>query len=154
VNGREPGDELQLGASAPAEVSVKVAVASIAPLDKLEIIVNGVVGPPIPIANTPTYEGTVSVPAGGWVAARVVGPPSKHIADSYAFAQTTPVYVVRNGKTFVSQDDARFLASLVDAIWARTMRSPWRSDAERAAFKAQIDQAKAVYMKLAGGGHP
>ena len=77
------------------------------------------------------YEGTVSVPAGGWVAARVVGPPSKHIADSYAFAQTTPVYVVRNGKTFVSQDDARFLAGVVDAIWARTMRSPWRSDAER-----------------------
>jgi TolB protein len=151
VNGREPGDELQLGASASAEVTVKVTVSSIAPVDKLEIIVNGVVGPAIPIANTPTYEGTVSIPAGGWVAARVVGPPSKHIADSYAFAQTTPVYVVRNGKTFVSQDDARFLASVVDAIWARTMRSPWRSDAERAAFKAQIDQAKAVYTKLAGG---
>ena len=151
VNGREPGDELRLGESAPSEVSVKVTVSSIAPVDKLEIIVNGVVGPAIPIANTPTYEGTVSIPAGGWVAARVVGPPSKHIADSYAFAQTTPVYVVRNGKTFVSQDDARFLAAVVDAIWARTMRSPWRSDAERAAFKAQIDQAKAVYVKLAGG---
>jgi TolB protein len=151
VNGREPGDELRLAESSPADVPVKVTVSSIAPVDKLELIVNGVVGPAIPIANTPTYEGTVSIPAGGWVAARVVGPPSKHIADSYAFAQTTPIYVVRNGKTFVSQDDARFLAGVVDAIWARTMRSPWRSDAERAAFKAQIDQAKAVYVKLAGG---
>ncbi|HKW01720.1 MAG TPA: CehA/McbA family metallohydrolase [Vicinamibacterales bacterium] len=151
VNGHEPGDEIKLADSAPATVSVKVTVQSIAPVDKLELIVNGVVQPAIPIATTPTYEGTVSIPAGGWVAARVVGPPSKHIADSYAFAQTTPVYVVRGGKPFVSQDDARFLAGVVDAIWARTMRSPWRSDAERAAFKAQIDQAKAVYVKLAGG---
>jgi hypothetical protein len=150
VNGKDPGDEIKLNDTAPAAVTVKVAVSSIAPVDKLELIVNGVVQPPISVANTPTYEGTVSMPAGGWVAARVVGPPSKHIADSYAFAQTTPVYVVRGGKPFVSQDDARFLASVVDAIWARTMRSPWRSDAERAAFKAQIDQAKAVYVKLAG----
>ena len=152
VNGREPGDELRLAESCagrraresrrsrPSRPSTSSRSSSTASSDRR-----------FRSRNTPTYEGTVSIPAGGWVAARVVGPPSKHIADSYAFAQTTPVYVVRNGKTFVSQDDARFLAGVVDAIWARTMRSPWRSDAERAAFKAQIDQAKAVYVKLAGG---
>ena len=126
-------------------------MSSIAPVDKLEILVNGVVGRVIPMRErSPTSQGRVD-PDGGWVAARVVGPPSKYIADSYAFAQTTPVYVVRDGKTFVSQDDARFLAAVVDAIWARTSGRRGGSDAERAAFKAQIDQARAVYVKLAGG---
>jgi hypothetical protein len=96
----------------------------------------------------------VSVPQGGWIAARVVGPSSKHVGDSYAFAQTSPVYVVRGNTPFVSKSDARFLAAVVDAIWARASRSPWRSDADRDAFKAQIDQAKSVYLKLAGGQLP
>jgi Tol biopolymer transport system component len=154
VGGREPGDELRVAESAGADVAVSVDVISIAPVDKLEIIVNGVVGPPISLAGIKKYTGTVSLPAGGWVAARVVGPSSRYLGDSYAFAQTSPVYVVRGGKTFVSQSDARFLAAVVDAIWARASRSPWRGDADRDAFKAQIDQAKSVYMKLAGGALP
>ena len=90
------------------------------------------------------------MPDGGWIAARVVGPASKYIADSYAFAQTTPVYVVRGGTPWVSKDDATFLAGVVDAIWTRVAKSNWRSDAERDAFKKEIDQARAVYAKLAG----
>ena len=35
-----------------------------------------------------------------------------------------------------------------DAIWARVSRGTWRSDAERERFKQEIDQAKAVYLKL------
>ena len=92
----------------------------------------------------------VTMADGGWVAARVVGPPSKFIADSYAFAQTTPVYVVRGGTRWVSKEDAKFLAAVVDAIWARVSNSSWRSDAEREKFKQEIDQARAVYTKLGG----
>ena len=92
----------------------------------------------------------MSVPDGGWVAARVVGPPSRTSATAMRSRRPVPVYVVRDGRPFVSEDDARFLAEVVDAIWARASRSPWRSDADRDAFKAQIDQAKAVYVKLAG----
>ncbi|HUL74496.1 MAG TPA: CehA/McbA family metallohydrolase [Vicinamibacterales bacterium] len=154
VAGRGPGDELRLADTASTDLAVSVSVSSIVPVDKLELIVNGSVSPPISLATTKEYHGRVSVPAGGWVAARVLGPPSTHVADSYAFAQTSPVYVVRGKTPFVSKSDAAFLAAVVDAIWARANRSPWRSDANRDAFKAQIDQAKSVYVKLAGGGLP
>ena len=80
------------------------------------------------------------------------GPPSRYVADSYAFAQTTPVYVVRDSGPYVSKDDAKFLADVVDAIWARASRSEWRSEQEREKFHAEIEAAKAVYVKLAGGG--
>jgi len=51
----------------------------------------------------------------------------------------------------VSRDDAAFLAQVVDAIWARASRSPWRSDVERDAFKQEIDRARARYEALATG---
>ena len=154
VDGHQAGDEIRLAAGAPSSLPISVDVSSIAPIDKLEIIVNGVVGPPISVAAAKQYRGVVEVPQGGWIAARVVGPSSKHVGDSYAFAQTSPVYVVRGNTSFVSRSDARFLAAVVDAIWARANRSPWKSDADRDAFKAQIDQAKSVYVKLAGGQLP
>ena len=152
VNGTEPGSEVK---PAGASVDVRASVQSIAPIDTLEILVNGkVVATAAPTNGDRTsarFDGPVPVPDGGWVAARVAGPPSKFIADSYAFAQTTPVYVVRDGQApFVSKDDAKFLADVVDAIWARASRSAWRSDAERDKFKSEIDQAKEAYLKLAG----
>jgi hypothetical protein len=62
------------------------------------------------------------------------------------------VYVTRADRTpYVSSADARFLADVVAAIRARVERGPWRSDADRDAMLAEIDQARAVYLKLAGG---
>ena len=90
------------------------------------------------------------MPDGGWIAVRVVGAPSKYVADSYAFAHSSPVYVVRDGRPpFVSAADAQFLAAVVDAIWARADRAGWRSEADRAAFKDEIDRARAAYVALA-----
>jgi hypothetical protein len=151
VNGLEPGSELKLASSATETVRVRVSVTSIAPIDRVDILVNGVAATSVSSAGRTAIEvdQPVPVPLGGWVAARVVGPSSRYIADSYAFAQTTPVYVVRGGRPFVSAPDATFLASVVDAIWARANRSPWRSEAERDAFKRDIDQARTKYDALA-----
>ena len=147
VNGAEPGSEIVPTAST---VDVVAAVQSISPVDKVEILVNGQVVASAAPGVDPTsarFEGRVPLPGSGWIAARVVGPPSKFVADSYAFAQTTPVYAVRQGTPYVSKDDAKFLAEVVDAIWARASRSSWRSDGERDAFKQEIDRAKAVYLE-------
>ena len=129
---------------------VKAESVSIAPVETLEILVNGDVVQTVR-ATDPlrvTFDGSVDVPAGGWVAARATGPKSKYLGDDYAFAQTSPVYVVRGGRRFVKTADVQFLADTMDAIWTRVEKSRWRSDAERDAFKAAIDKAKAHYQQL------
>jgi hypothetical protein len=125
---------------------------SIAPVDTLEILVNGEIVQTVR-ATDPlhlTFDGAIQVPQGGWVAARTTGPKSKYLGDDYAFAQTSPVYVVRGGKRYIKTEDVQFLVQTMDAIWARVERSRWRSDAEREAFKAAVDKARAVYQKLLG----
>ncbi len=154
VNGHQPGDEIAVAASAPTVVTVKAEALSITPLDSLQIVVNGEVVQTVPAkgAANPfdlTFLGPIMLPQGGWVAARVIGPHSDYVGDDFAFAHTSPVYVVRNGHPYVSEDDARFLAQTMDAIWTRVERSRWRSDAERDQFHAAVDSARAVYTRLA-----
>jgi hypothetical protein len=43
----------------------------------------------------------------------------------------------------------QFLSQTVDAIWTRVERSRWRSDADKAHFRAMVDSAKSVYQRLA-----
>ena len=95
------------------------------------------------------FDGNIDVPLGGWVAARTTGPKSKYLGDDYAFAQTSPVYVVRGGKRFVKAADVQFLSDTCEAVWTRVQGARWRSDSERAAFRAAIDKAKAYYAALA-----
>jgi len=150
VEGRDPGDEIALAAGAPTAMRVKVDLRSIAPVESVDILVNGdVVHTERPAdPKRLTFDTTVEVPAGGWVAARAIGPASKYLGDDYAFAQTSPVYVVRGGKRFVNPTDVQFLADTVDAIWTRVERARWRSDAERDTFRAAVDRAKAYYLEL------
>ena len=154
VEGREPGDELSIAASAPAAVRVKAEAVSITPLDSLQIVVNGEIVRTVAARDRAriAFDGPVDVPAGGWIAARVLGPHSRYIGDDYAFAHTSPVYVVRGGRQFVNRTDAEFLARTVDAIRARVERARWRSDAERERFTATLDSARTIYARLARDG--
>ncbi|MGH7459527.1 MAG: CehA/McbA family metallohydrolase [Longimicrobiales bacterium] len=151
VAGKGMGDELVLAADAPAKLRVKVEAVSIAPLDSLQIIVNGKTVRNVPARDSLriVFDDDVEVAQGGWVAARVLGPSSKYVTDSYAFAQTTPVYVLRAGKQFRSADDGKFLVEVVNAIAARTERSRWRTPAERDRFMTALDSARSVYQRCA-----
>jgi hypothetical protein len=95
-----------------------------------------------------TFDGRVDVPAGGWVAARASGPTSPYLGNDYAFAHTSPVYVVRGERRFVKAADVQFLAETVDTIAARVEKARWRSDANRQAFQAAIDKAGTFYQSL------
>jgi len=150
VEGREPGDEIVLPVGAPTTMRVAIDLVSIAPVETVEILVNGDVVRTERLADPArlAMEASVEVPLGGWVAARATGPASKYLGDDYAFAQTSPVYVVRGGKRFVKASDVQFLADTVDAIWTRVERARWRSDAERDAFRAAVDRARAHYISL------
>ena len=75
----------------------------------------------------------------------MLGPSSRYITDSYAFAHTSPVYVVRDGRPFRSAVDARFLVDAVEAIWRRVQNGPWQTEEDRSRFRAALDRAVAVY---------
>ena len=160
VAGREPGDTIRLGAGAPAALHVHADARSIAPMERLQIIVNGQVEANVAArvaAGDPhhlSFDGQVAIPQGGWIAARVIGPPSRYVGDSYSFAQTSPVYVVRNGRQWVSAADAEFLAQSVEDLWQREAHAPWRSPAERDQFHAALERARAVYQRIARGRAP
>ncbi|MDT8369124.1 MAG: CehA/McbA family metallohydrolase [Longimicrobiales bacterium] len=151
VEGRGPGDELELPEG--GSLTVTARASSIAPMARLEIVANGEIAAARSASGADSsslvFEGDVTLPEGGWVAARVVGPSSRYITDSYAFAHTSPVYIVRDGLPHRSAEDARFLAEAVDAAWARVEGGPWRSDAERARFRAEIERARGVYERIA-----
>ena len=153
VEGREPGEEVRLPEGVASRLQVRAEAVSVAPLERLEIFVNGVSVAQAEASgadsSTIRFDGEVAVPEGGWVAAQVVGPSSRYITDSYAFAHTSPVYVVRDGRPWRSAADAEFLGEAVDAAWSRVERGPWRSDAEREAFRAEIDRARGVYERIA-----
>ena len=150
VDGKGPGEEIALATGAATSLRVVADVVSIAPLESIEVLVNGDLAQTVR-ATEPlhiSFDGRIEVPQGGWVALRASGPKSPSLGDDYAFAQTTPVYVVRGGRRYLKAADVIFLSDTVRAIWSRVERSRWRSDAERDAFRAAIDKALAVYEKL------
>lgn len=151
VEGKQPGDEIALASGDNPTLTVRTETISIVPIDSLQILVNGEVVETVHATDRfhLTHESTVALPHGGWVAARVLGPPSPYIGDDYAFAQTSPVYVVVNGRRFVSAEDVRFLHETVDAIWNRVENSNWRTAREKEEFHATVEAAREVYRRLA-----
>lgn len=159
VAGHQPGDEIAIATNGARSLRVHAEAMSIAPMSRLNIIVNGKVVDSVIAASASDslkmdFNKSVAIPDGGWVAARVIGPSSRYVTDSYAFAQTSPVYVVRSGRRYTSASDARFLGEAVDAIWARVEKFPWRTTAERDRFHAEITRARAVYQQIEDQSSP
>jgi hypothetical protein len=156
VEGKGPGEEIRITAGDRRPIPVRAEAFSLAPLETLEIVVNGEVSHRVPASGDRTRVSaavSVPVPAGGWIAARVSGAPHRYVADSYPFAQTSPVYVVRGDRRFVSTADARFLQRVVEEIGRRAETSrKWRSEGEGRAFREAIEKAGAVYRAVAESG--
>jgi TolB protein len=92
-----------INATANQQIEWKLEVASVAPVEKVEILVNGKVASSennLSQAGRKTFTGKVKVPSGGWIAARVYGgvtrPP---MADSYPFAHTAPIWFGKTGSS-------------------------------------------------------
>jgi len=152
VNGRQPGDEIQLTGSQSTKLDVTIDASSISPLDGVEVLVNGeVVKTWAPAGNGPNwhFENSVDVPAGGWVAARAIGPSSRFVGDAFAFAQTSPVYILRDGNSFTSVADAGFLLQSVDELWQRVAaRDSWFNEAQKGRYRQFVENARNYYRNV------
>ena len=152
VNGSEPGEEIRLQGEQAGSLDVRVRLGSIAPVDRVDILLNGeVVASRAPSGEGPMwdFEFTTDAPGGGWIAARATGPSSRYIGDGAAFAQTSPVYVRHDGKAFTSAADAKFLLQSVETLWQLAQaRDSWVQEAEKTAYRQDVYRARDFYRRV------
>lgn len=101
VGGAAPGEVIP---AEPRSVEVTLGVHSAVPVDSIAIVVNGVTVASVPAPAAPfstTVRQRITLPPGGWVAARAVGPAVERwpaMADQ-VFAHTAPVWVGQRAST-------------------------------------------------------
>ena len=152
VDGVEPGGEIRVPEGGGGERLVVVEAASITPLTTVEIVVNGTVAEVFDAADKDEQfrvETRVRTDEGGWIAARALGPRSPLVADSYAFAQTSPVWIVAGDREYRSEEDIRFLLAAAEAFRGHAVaRDTWATTADREHFLGRVDAAIEVYRNL------
>ena len=152
VDGRSPGDEIALTAQDPDSFQVKVELASIAPVDFVEVIVNGeVVHTWVPKSDelTEQFRTNIKVPNSGWVSARAIGGVSRFVGDAFAFALTSPVHIIRDEIIYTSAKDAQFLLDSVDSLWKRVeARNTWQNETQKKTYYEAILKARSTYQSI------
>ncbi|WP_419937834.1 CehA/McbA family metallohydrolase [Candidatus Palauibacter sp.] len=92
VGGAGPGRVVSAG-----DVSWSLDVATATEVDRIEVLVNGEVawsGEGLGGPGSRRLEGDLTLPEGGWVAARAVGGPARWpMMANYPFAHTAPVWI-------------------------------------------------------------
>ena len=117
VGGQGPGAAVDAGSGS---VNWIATVHSALPFERLEIFVNGDVVETLEgnaRAGSKRYQGTLQVPQGGWVTARVLGEnPGWPALNSYLFAETSPVWFGEIGSTdaVAARQSAQNLLMLLD----------------------------------------
>ncbi|MDX1393326.1 MAG: CehA/McbA family metallohydrolase [Gemmatimonadota bacterium] len=150
VGGSAPGGVVQ-----PGRVSFEVALASAAPVDRIEVLVNGAVvagGEGLASAGRTTLSGTLDLPEGGWIAARALGGETVWPSmDSYPFGHTSPVWIGSRGS--VDPAAARAAAAELGEALAvsRALLEAGYGEAEIPSLLARFDEARVRLAELVGG---
>jgi TolB protein len=112
-------------ANANQSIEWRLDVASVVPVEKVEILINGKIvwsGQGLTEAGRKTFSGKINAPGGGWIAARVHGGATRPpFADSYPFAHTAPVWFGRTGSfdAAAAKSSARDLLRWMDVAEKR-----------------------------------
>jgi hypothetical protein len=151
LGGEAVGGELRLAAG--RAVPYRAHLASIVPVDHLEIVCNGSVVRSIRLEGARTAaddSGTLSLKDSGWCLLRASSDHAEYpVLDNYVYATTSPVYVTVAGRAPRSPADAAWFAAWIDRVREATERHPdWNSPAEKAAVLARLTAARAVYARL------
>ena len=121
MDGKQPGEDLRLSSAGPTSLRVEVeARCLIAPMEKVEIVVNGRVVESIPAGQDKHHirvDTTVSIDRSSWIAARVVGPPHRLVVtDEQVLAHTSPVYSYLGEQEISSPADALYFVNWIDDL--------------------------------------
>jgi TolB protein len=153
VSGRHPGDVLP---RAGGEVPFALTVASAVPVDSIALVVNGKTvwsGGGIDSSGTRSFTGKVRLPAGGWVAARIIGrSTTRWPAMAYhGFAHTAPIWI---GSRASTEPNAR-RAAATDLLRALTVAEQrlvaGYAGSEIPRLRAHFAEARVVLERLGAG---
>ena len=162
VEGRQPGDELQLPEGG-GTLHVDAIAESVVPFDALEIVVNGEVvatetGVLVGADGTHrcTLRAPLAVPGSAWIAARVSSRMNSWIGSPrLVAAHTSPLYVVSGGRDLFSPSDATYMLTLLEGglTWLDTLSIP--ADPERQARNRKVfeDARDHLHGRLHAHGH-
>lgn len=149
VNGRIPGEEVELSASGAVELRGRVR--SITPLDRALVIFNGEVLEEIPFSGERReldLSRSYPVSRSGWFHLRVEGRNEERfpLDANFALGFTNPVWVTVAGQPVRSRASAEYSIRWIDKLRAMAEEWPgWRSEKERAHVFAQFDEARRIY---------
>jgi hypothetical protein len=153
VNGRMPGEEIQLPAA--GQVEVEVHVRSIVGLDKLLVVSGGQVIDEIPAEGDRLrfdLKRSYPIQRSGWLHVRVEGKAEDRYPLDAAYPQafTNPVWITVAGQPVRSRAAAEYSMAWIDRLKTMAQAWPgWRSEKEQAHVFAQFDEARAIYERLA-----
>ncbi len=143
VDGYEPGSKI----SGRDQVTVSVDLATIAPVEVIEIIVDGSVVHTVPVSEGQNRLGvreSIPVKRARWIAVRARGGKARYSGDNYTFAHTTPVYFTDAQPNDASRASAAFLTAVIREIWRRVDQGDaWLRPEDRAVYRRDLDEALA-----------
>ena len=130
-------------------LDARVSLKSHIPIDRLEIVRNGVVVTSVPLAGDRRQARArvpLEVDQSGWYIVRVYADgPRAPVLDLYPFATTSPIYVtVADGPR--SRQDADFFLKWIDRVREEAnAHTGWNTAAERGSVMDLIAKARAEF---------
>lgn len=149
LSGEAVGGELIIEA-AQAAVPFSAKLRSIVPVDHLEVVCNGKVARSLKLEgarDTADVTGTIPVTESGWCLLRAWSEKAEYpVMDNYAYATTSPVYVMVGGKRAYAKVDAEYFAAWIQRTMEITENYPdWNSEKEKELVMGRLRKAKEIY---------
>ena len=154
VNGENPGGTCELAAA--GNVRVGVLVESYAPLNTVEVIVNGhVAADDKSVSDRAEFQVKrldfeLPIKRSSWIALRVRGPQSPLVFDGPVWAHTSPVYIKIAGQPLASREDALYFVNWIEQLLRVVdARNRFASVENRRQVESIFRRAQAEFRKLA-----
>jgi hypothetical protein len=143
VNGKGIGSKIELNGK--TQIQIEATAESASELESLEILVNGQLRVGTRGKGRLAAKQTIDLTESVWVAARAFEKSHRTVV----FAQTSPIYVLKEEKPVRVTADAQYWLDKVDQLIARTQaQSGFKSESHRQETIAVYEQARQVYLNI------
>jgi len=138
----------------PQAIPFSAELASIVPVDHLQIVCNSKVVRELTLQSDRTsahVSGSIPIETSGWCVLRAFSDKAEYpILDIYPYATTSPIYVTVEGAPLHSPEDAKYFVTWMDRlITAAKSSTSWNTEAEKTSVLAMFEEAKKKYEALA-----